>query len=223
MLALMPSAERGENVFHAGAVHAPATQRSSPEGSQEPEGPLQTQVFDIDTLADEDDEEVRGASFFFFIFLTFPLEQDPTVRAPPRTPACTTLSLRKRKADDGHEPRRSPATRAHQESASSSKSGTPIRSPTERGLDRLASGLDTFAVSFRESMTGRSAGLLATPQRKARALERLQREPDLHTPAMLRITLLFQEDIKAADTYFAITRDSLRKAWLEEMAKVATE
>jgi hypothetical protein len=222
MLALMPSAKRGENVFHPGAVHAPATRRGSPESTPEPEGLSQTQVFDIDTLADEDDDEVRCLSLALFMFLIFLLEQEASVRAPPRTPAGTTSS-RKRKADDGHEPRRSPATRVHQEtSASSSKSGTPSRSPTERGLDRLASGLDTFAVSFRESMTGRSAGLLATPQRKQRALERLQREPDLRTPAMLRITLLFQEDVKAADTYFAITRDSLRKAWLEEMAKGAT-
>lgn len=75
-----------------------------------------------------------------------------------------------------------------------------------QGLEKLTNALLTGPPS---------TGVQSTPQRKARAVQRVQElETDLPQLDMLDLIDIFDKNQRHADTYNGLADDSLRKAWV---------
>lgn len=76
--------------------------------------------------------------------------------------------------------------------------------------------LDDFTDVFRDVMTGKKPGTESTPSRKTRAMQLVQTvETSLSDKRIVALFDLFQKDVTMADAYLAISRDGVRKAWVE--------
>jgi hypothetical protein len=114
---------------------------------------------------------------------------------PPVTPAIIPLK-RKQSAQD---------------SSSVSK-----RPRVGHALNGMNDKLDDFTDVFREAMSGKKTGVDSTPSRKTRAMQRAQAvEITLSDKRIVALIDLFQKDVTVADAYLAITRDGVRKKWVE--------
>lgn len=91
-------------------------------------------------------------------------------------------------------------------------------------LNGMGSKLDDFTDMFQETMSGKKTGVDSTPSRKTRAMQRVQViETTLSDKCIVALIDLFQNDVTVADAYLAITRDGVRKKWVEAYTCDITE
>lgn len=92
-------------------------------------------------------------------------------------------------------------------------------------LHGINNGLHIFADTFREAMMPDvSSRLEASPVRKTRAIERVQKvETHLSDACVCHLVEIFQENVCAADTYLALSRPSIRLMWVNQRVKMVQE
>jgi hypothetical protein len=80
--------------------------------------------------------------------------------------------------------------------------------------------LEDFTEVFREAFTGKRSGILSTPQRKSKAMQRAQElETTLSDQCIVGLVDLFRADITMADTYLSLHREGVRKQWVHNHTK----
>jgi hypothetical protein len=155
------------------------------------------------------------------------LQMSPTPSPPPEsdvpdgTRAALPASSRNGKRKAVSPPaRRSPVKRTV------SKAPTPVEVQRE-GLDMLGRRLDNFGDNFRETVTGRPAGLTATPLRYGDALKLMQRQEKHRSPEeMLDLIDIFNMPVtgkQAMTTYLNLDDKRLRDAWVTRALNAAAE
>ncbi len=91
-----------------------------------------------------------------------------------------------------------------------------IRPNTSHTLGELRDGLERFTDVFAAVGSGRSIGLDATPVRKNKAVQRMEKlEGALDDGQKLDLMDLFTKDVAMADAYLAIESEGLRKRWID--------
>jgi len=87
-------------------------------------------------------------------------------------------------------------------------------------LHAMNERLEDFTEVFREVFTGKKSGVLSTPQRKSKAMQRAQElETTLSDQCIVGLVDLFRADITMADTYLSLHREGVRKQWVRHHTK----
>jgi len=82
-------------------------------------------------------------------------------------------------------------------------------------LHSMNEQLEDFTKVFREVFTSKKSGVLSTPQRKSKAMQRAQElETTLSNQCIVGLVDLFRADITMADTYLFLHREGVRKQWV---------
>ena len=113
--------------------------------------------------------------------------------------------------------RKHPAPSSGSDNNPSTKRVRPSGAVALHGMNER---LEDFTEVFREVFTGKKSGVLSTPQRKSKAMQRAQElETTLSDQCIVGLVDLFQADIMMADTYLSLHREGVRKQWVRHHTK----
>jgi hypothetical protein len=211
MKPLMPTIPKGLNVFHAsqampdggpggdvgndesGLGGANVDEEQEDDAGGVDENQLQTLLLEIEA----DEEHI-------------PWSQSPTPRTRSRSP-CALIN---------HKRKHSMISSGTASISSTTQKRTRRDASSAGALQGLSAQLNSFSDTFLEgvALTAAAPSLLApSPLRKTRAITRAQElEVDLDDGKLAALIRIFQSDVNAADAYMVITREGLRKAWIED-------
>ncbi|KAF8957189.1 hypothetical protein BDZ97DRAFT_1763145 [Flammula alnicola] len=208
---LMPTAPRGANIYRpsrASQLPEHESQESEvEEDSQELERP-------VSNWSPSPPPEVRPHRVQPNLDNEDPSDDmPPTATQPPATPVPPQQTP-------------APALKRKHSALSAENTSTTKRTKSDAcpsgavALHGINERLDDFTDIFREAISGKKSGVLATPSRKSQAMQRAQKlETALSDRCIVGLIDLFQADVSMADAYLSLTREGVRNQWVAKHIK----